>query len=79
MSTITIEVDGEKIESDIGFGFKALAGKEWWVGDDWGLGIAVFGSYSSMDVNSVDGQEVTDVIPSISNTAFGILFSITYN
>ena len=46
---------------------------------DWGLGIAVFGSYSSMDVNSVDGQEVTDVIPSISNTAFGILFSITYN
>ncbi len=79
MSTITVEVDGETIESDIGFGFKVLAGKEWWAGEDWGLGIAVFGSYSSMDVNKIGGQDVTDVIPSISNTAFGILFSITYN
>lgn len=75
LASLTSIGEGASPESEVGFGFNVLIGKEWWVGDNWGLGVGVFGSFSSMD----DTGEIGGVIPSISNTAFGILFSITYN
>ena len=74
VSQVTLEIQGNKAETESGFGFNVLIGKEWWVGDDWGLGIAGFGYYSTMDDKTVNG-----ITPSISNTAFGILFTVTYN
>src|SRR4029079_14699548 len=31
---------GDREGSDIGFASDVIVGKEWWVGDDWGLGVA---------------------------------------
>ena len=74
-SQVSLEVDQAEFESDIGFGINVMIGKEWWVGDDWGLGVAGFGYYSAMD----DKKKFLGYTHSISNISFGILFSITYN
>lgn len=71
-SRVQLEVSDKKFESDYGFGFFASVGKEWWVGDDWGLGVAIFGYFSS--VPDKDPSDAT-----ISNVAFGAAFSATFN
>jgi hypothetical protein len=68
----TAEYGSEKGESDMGFGFRASVGKEWWIGNDWGMGVALFGSYSS--VPDKDNDDIT-----ITTTSFGVAFSVTYN
>jgi hypothetical protein len=37
---LTIEEDGVSVSSDTGFAAELSMGKEWWVGDNWGLGVA---------------------------------------
>jgi hypothetical protein len=59
-----------ELESDTGMGIDFLIGKEWWVSDNWGIGIA--------------GQFVYALVPSNSNAthhSFGgaVLFTATYN
>jgi hypothetical protein len=56
-----------------GFGGKLVIGKEWWVGDHWGLGVAAEGFFA---VNKDNGTGATG-----SWTTFGggIVFSATYN
>jgi len=71
-SLAMLSIDGETGESEIGFGFNVLVGKEWWSGEQWGLGVAVYGFYSSM--NDKDSEDLT-----ISNYSFGVLFSATFN
>ncbi len=73
-SGVSLENQGTTAETEIGFGFNLLCGYEWWVGDDWGLGIAGFLHYSSMH-----DQEFYDEIPTISNLGYGLIFSVTYN
>jgi len=48
-------------------------GKEWWVSNRWGLGVAIFGSFSQSK-DKGDGVEYT-----IKNRAFGVLFSATFD
>ncbi|MGD8861605.1 MAG: hypothetical protein PVI30_16470 [Myxococcales bacterium] len=60
------DVDG----SNLGLGLDVLVGKEWWVGNDWGLGVAGQFVYLSTD---------DDVLGDIDATAFNVLFSATYN
>jgi len=74
-SGVSLEVGEAEFESDIGFGINVMIGKEWWVGDDWGLGVAGFGYYSAMD----DKEKFLGYTHSISNISFGILFTVTYN
>lgn len=68
----TAEFDNQKGESDTGFGFRFSAGKEWWVGNDWGIGVALYGCYSS--VPEKDNDAIT-----ITTTSFGVAFSVTFN
>ncbi len=70
----TIKFEDEEVgESDPGIGFFISAGKEWWVGDKWGLGAAVFFEYGNpKDKADVAGNQAT-----MTNQIFGIMFSAT--
>lgn len=70
----TIKYEDEDIgESDPGIGFFISAGKEWWVGDKWGLGAAVFFEYGSLkDKADASGNQAD-----ITNQIFGIMFTAT--
>jgi len=59
-----------RIESKWGFGVQGLVGKEWWVSQDWGIGVAGEVLASSMK---------DDADESMTGLAFGLLFSATYN
>jgi hypothetical protein len=36
----SVDSDGDTLSTDVGFGLNFDIGKEWWVGDNWGLGVA---------------------------------------
>jgi hypothetical protein len=56
-----------------GYGVNAVAGKEWWVSDNWGLGAALQFHYGSME----DGPPGPS--PRVHSNAFGLLISSTFN
>lgn len=42
LAKMTLKQDNERIaETEMGFGLNAVIGKEWWISDNWGLGLAV--------------------------------------
>jgi opacity protein-like surface antigen len=57
--------------TDVGFGLRLAAGKEWWVSDNWGLGLNLEFVHAS---NKDSGSDVT-----ISSNWFGVAFSATFN
>ena len=65
ITRLTFETGNTAVSSDWGPGAKLAVGKEWWVGDHWGLGIAaeVFLTYNS----------------SRTTVAPGLTFTATYN
>jgi hypothetical protein len=67
-----MNAEGESNKSKPGYGFNILAGKEWWVGAQWGLGIAIYGYYNSQ--GHMDFDELT-----MSAFSFGVVFSATHN
>lgn len=69
----TIEIDGPGIdaETDTGFMGEITLGKEWWVGNSWGLGVAGAAGYHSIP----DG----DLDESWSGTSFALRFTATLN
>ena len=60
-------------ESDPGLTFDITLGKEWWVGDNWGLGVAGGFSYHSIP------QPDPEIDENWTGTSFGIRFSATMN
>lgn len=72
LSKVSVEFDRETIaESEMGFGGVLRAGKEFWVGDDWGLGVGgefQFGSASEKDMDE-----------RIFSSAFTVNVGATYN
>ena len=65
---------GSKIETDRGYGANVMVGKEWWVSDNWGLGLAGQFLYTNCpEKSSVPGK------PDVESATFGVLFSATYN
>jgi hypothetical protein len=60
-------------ESEIGFGFQGMLGKEWWVTQDWGIGLAGEFVFASGMKDKID--------PTIKwgGTSFALAFSATYN
>jgi hypothetical protein len=63
-----------------GVGFEGLVGKEWWVSDNWGLGIAAQFLFASMkDKPDATGLVMTGDTPTWTTETFSLLFSATYN
>jgi hypothetical protein len=69
--------NGKKIgESDSGLGLEGLVGKEWWVSDQWGLGVAAQVLWARMKDKDTFGMGNP---PTLNAHAFSLLFSATYN
>ena len=63
------------IETDTGYGINVAIGKEWWVSDNWGIGVAGQLFHTVLpDENLITG-EVFD----FKTTSIAILFSATFN
>lgn len=60
--------------TDSGLGVNLMVGKEWWVSDDWGIGIAGQFLYTSCPDKQTGGYK-----PDVKSTSIGLLFSATYN
>ena len=61
--------------TDWGFTFEGLFGKEWWVSDNWGLGVSGQLLLGAMKDHAVAGESVG----TWHLAAFSVLFSATYN
>lgn len=69
-----IETNGQTGETDSGYGINLMVGKEWWVSENWGLGVAgqlLYTSCPDKPINGVKGD--------VNTTSVGLLFSATYN
>jgi hypothetical protein len=60
-------------DSAWGLGTRLSLGKEWWVSDHWGLGLAGHFSYSA------NKSDTTDTAQMINTWGVGLSFSATYN
>ena len=58
-----------------GFTFEGLVGKEWWVSDNWALGVSGQLLLGAMEDHPYSNESV----PTWMLTAFSVLFSATYN
>lgn len=76
-SQASFEYNNTKGESQYGFGVNAMIGKEWWISNQWAMGVAINGYYSSMkDKGSIGGYNYEY---DINNFSFGVMLSVTYN
>lgn len=73
LSKLSVSADDsdQTAETDWGFGGALAGGKEWWVSDNWGLGIA-----GQLSLNSIKEKDVDYRWTSI---AVSLLFTATYN
>ena len=46
-------------DSNIGFGFNFMAGKEWWAGEQWGLGVSLYFRYGSQTDKDVEDRTIS--------------------
>jgi hypothetical protein len=71
-ASLELDIDGlGDAESDTGIAGEVSVGKEWWVGNNWALGLAgVFGFHSIPD---------SDVDENFKGAHLGVLFSATFN
>lgn len=67
---IFVDGSGDRGGSDVGFAANLMIGKEWWVGLDWGIGVA-----GQLIVIAAEDEILGDV----GGIGFGVLFSATYN
>lgn len=75
LSGNSIDLKGEEAETGGGLGGYFAVGKEWWISENWGIGVALFAYYGTAEVENKDLDETYDV----SNRVFGIAFTATYN
>ena len=75
LATCQIETDDLTFNTEKGYGLNIMIGKEWWVSDNWGLGIAAQLMYSSVP----DDDDFIDEDLYLNTTSIGILFSATFN
>jgi hypothetical protein len=71
----TIKYKGTEYKMDKGYGFNVILGKEWWISDNWGLGLAAQYLYTKCP----DSPAVNGVTPDVNATSYGLLLSATYN
>jgi len=80
-SSVQLEYNNLKSDSEIQFdninGINVMVGKEWWVGTQWALGIALYGYYSDMHIQtSIEGINYEYFT---RNFSVGVMISATYN
>ena len=66
-------------ESDGGLGIEGLFGKEWWVSDNWGLGVSAQLLAASMKSKRPLPLVQGGPLPTWTAIGFSVLFSATYN
>lgn len=72
LTQLGVRDSGHKVvETDMGFGASVGGGKEWWVSDNWGLGLAGQIVFASMKEKDADYRW--------TSLSFALLFSATYN
>jgi hypothetical protein len=71
--TLTASSGGSSYSTKSGFAIKLAAGKEWWVSDDWGIGLNLQYAHSSNQDSDLAGA------PTWGTSWFGVAFSATYN
>jgi len=72
LTRATISSNGNSADTNWGFGLRTGVGKEWWVSDHWGLGVA---GHFSLSVNDDTGSNP----PTWTAWSASIAFSATYN
>ncbi len=80
-SQAQLEYNNTKSESKISYdninGINLMVGKEWWVGAQWALGVALYGYYSDMHVQtSIEGINYDYFT---RNFSIGAMISATFN
>jgi hypothetical protein len=70
-ATLTLDTDEGEVESDTGIAGDLTLGKEWWVGNSWGLGVA-----GAMGLHSIPDDEIDE---NWSGMSFAVRFSATFN
>jgi hypothetical protein len=70
------DVNGNTVaKTDWGFTFEGLLGKEWWVSDNWGVGVSGQVLLGAMQDHPYSNESV----PTWRLTAFSVLLSASYN
>jgi hypothetical protein len=64
-------------ESKWGSVFELLLGKEWWVSDNWGLGVSVQAILANLQGKAP--IQAGELVPDWKVSSFSLLFSATYN
>ncbi|MFL5401077.1 MAG: hypothetical protein ACJ79P_24505 [Myxococcales bacterium] len=72
LTRATISSNGSSADTNWGFGLRTGVGKEWWVSDHWGLGVA---GHLSLSMNEDTGNNP----PTWTGWSATIAFSATYN
>jgi hypothetical protein len=73
LTQMSLTANGNSNSSQVGLGSRLAVGKEWWVSDHWGLGLAGHVSSSwNQDSGSVSA-------PMLTTWALALAFSATYN
>ncbi len=74
LAKMQIEIENEQVgNTDVGFSLQLSLGKEWWVSENWGLGIG--GSFA---LQAMKGTVAADS-PVWKIFSGAVLFSVTYN
>jgi hypothetical protein len=80
LSRLRVESGGLGADSDWGFGLRLALGKEWWVSDNWGLGLAGQLSFSAnKDSGNGNTPNGPVAVPTWYTWGATIAFSATYN
>lgn len=74
LPVIVQEMSGETGTSNRGTGLSFAIGKEWWVSDNWGLGVAIIGSILRTTAEDIYGDKKY-----LNGWYWGVCFSATYN
>ena len=74
-SILSIKNNNKTNETDSGFGINLLVGKEWWVSQDWGVGVAAQLMFSRVSDKSENSSTKTD----FDTVSGGVLLTGTYN
>jgi hypothetical protein len=72
LSRVTLDFNGSSGDTNWGFGLRAGLGKEWWVSDHWGLGVA---GHLTFTANQDSGSNA----PTWTGWGGTVAFSATYN
>jgi hypothetical protein len=70
-ASLTVESGQTSGETDLGPAMDLTLGKEWWVSESWGLGVAGAFGYHSVPEKDIEGDW--------TGTSFGIRFTASYN